>query len=91
MSHVTYRVSPGLTPDRHPFLFLPSPSPPPAACSKLALGVKLTLDQVLGFALWHAALAALSEPHRQACVALVTPRQPAAAAAAKQRRAGKAK
>jgi hypothetical protein len=29
------------------------------------------LDQALGFALWHAALAAIHEPHRQACIALV--------------------
>ncbi|EFN59223.1 hypothetical protein CHLNCDRAFT_138189 [Chlorella variabilis] len=38
--------------------------------SMLALGVKLTLDQVLGLALWHAALAAINEPHRVACLAL---------------------
>ena len=48
-------------------------SPP---CSALALGVKLTLDQVLGFALWHAALAGVSEPHRQACLALLLPLVP---------------
>lgn len=46
-------------------------SPPCSrACSMLALGVKLTLDQVLGLALWHAALAAINEPHRVACLAL---------------------
>jgi hypothetical protein len=45
-------------------------------CSKLALGVKLTLDQVLGFALWHAALAAVYEPHRQACMQLLPPLPP---------------
>ena len=46
-------------------------------CSRLALATKLTLDQVLGLALWHAALAALHEPHRQACQQLLVPqRQP---------------
>ncbi|KAI3433321.1 hypothetical protein D9Q98_003139 [Chlorella vulgaris] len=42
--------------------------------SKLALTVKVTLDQVLGFALWHAALAAINEPHRQTCLQLVQPK-----------------
>lgn len=60
------------------------PSPPR---SKLALSVKLTLDQVLGFALWHGALAAIYEPHRQACLSLVQPQarvaQQAAPAAGK--------
>ena len=60
------------------------PLPPPAVapCSRLALGVKLTLDQVLGFALWHAALATIHEPHRQTCATLLQPgRRPSAAAA----------
>lgn len=35
-----------------------------------ALATKFTLDQVLGFALWHASLAALHEPHRQTCAEL---------------------
>ncbi|PSC76150.1 peroxisomal membrane MPV17 PMP22 isoform 2 [Micractinium conductrix] len=34
-----------------------------------ALATKVALDQVLGLALWHAALAAIHEPHRQACAA----------------------
>lgn len=55
------------------------PSPPR---SKLALSVKLTLDQVLGFALWHGALAAIYEPHRQACLSLVQPQARAAQQAA---------
>ena len=49
----------------------PVPPYPSAPCSRLALLTKLTLDQALGFALWHAALAAIHEPHRQACMALV--------------------
>ncbi|KAL4431255.1 hypothetical protein ABPG75_006511 [Micractinium tetrahymenae] len=35
-----------------------------------ALATKFTLDQVLGFALWHASLAALHEPHRKSCAEL---------------------
>lgn len=62
----------------------PLPAPPhQPLCSRLALGVKLTLDQVLGFALWHAALAAIHEPHRATCLALM--QRPAAASGAKAR------
>lgn len=67
------------------------PLPPPPPRSKLALGVKLTLDQVLGFALWHGALAALYEPHRQTCLSLVQPskaRAPQPAAAGKAAKQG---
>ncbi|KAI7839023.1 hypothetical protein COHA_007165 [Chlorella ohadii] len=63
--------------------------------SKLALSVKLTLDQVLGFALWHGALAAIYEPHRQACLSLGRPKAPvlthAAPAAASKAAAKKSK
>lgn len=38
----------------------------PVCRSGLALATKVTLDQVLGFALWHAALAAIHHPHREA-------------------------
>lgn len=40
-------------------------------CSKLALTTKFTLDQVLGCALWHAALMAAHEPYRVAAAGLV--------------------
>lgn len=46
------------------------PRPPPPCRSTGALATKFTLDQVLGFALWHASLAALHEPHRQTCAEL---------------------
>eukprot|EP00887_Chlorella_sp_A99_P005519 scaffold1.g5519.t1 len=38
--------------------------------SKLALATKVTLDQVLGFVIWHASLAAIHAPHREALAAL---------------------
>lgn len=66
------------------------PHPAPLSRSRLALGVKLTLDQVLGFALWHAALAGIHEPHRQACMSLVR-RPPPPAADAKGSKGGRAK
>ena len=37
----------------------------PHAPSRLALTTKITLDQVVGFAIWHAALCAIHEPHRR--------------------------
>ena len=40
--------------------------------SRLAVATKFTLDQLLGAALWHAALLTIDEPYRQAGVRLLS-------------------
>ncbi|GAB4817567.1 hypothetical protein N2152v2_004613 [Parachlorella kessleri] len=53
---------------------------PHAAASRLAVTTKFTLDQVLGCALWHAALLSIHEPYRKAAVGLVDRAQQSVAA-----------